>query len=158
MRNHHRLPSVQSALAASLGLLLWSHPAQQTLAATNATNSTASETTVAARRVQVPKSVFAIPSEASEGRDPFFPLSRRWVVNSAPKNTDNVKVAPVSLALKGISGTELKRYALINDKTFEAGEEREINRVRVRCIQIREDSVTVEVNGARQELRLRPGL
>jgi hypothetical protein len=83
-------------------------------------------------------------------------------LRSTPTTTDPVKAAPVALTLKGVSGTEGRRFALINDKTFAAGEEREIavgnGRVRVHCLDIREDSVTVEVNGSRQELRLRPGL
>ena len=111
--------------------------------------------------VQIPKSDFVIPSNISQGRDPFYPLSRRLVMNANTKSNEPVKVA-VTLSLKGVSGTEAKRFALINDKTFAAGEERDISvgngKVRVHCLEIQEDSAVVEVNGTRQVLRLRPGL
>ena len=113
--------------------------------------------------IEVPRSVFTIPAKASDGRDPFFPLSRRMVVEAKPNNGDTPKSAPVSLTLKGIARTpDKKRFAMINDKTFSAGEEREVminnSRVRVHCVEIKEDSVVIEVNGERKELRMRPGL
>lgn len=113
--------------------------------------------------VVVPKSDFSIPTRAGDGRDPFFPLSRRLVLDTNPtKTNDTVKSAPVSLTLKGISHTGQASFALINDKTFGVGEERDVAfgsaKIRVHCIEIREDSVLINVNGSRQELRLRPGL
>jgi len=113
--------------------------------------------------IEVPRSVFIIPSRAGDGRDPFFPLSRRMVVEAQPsKSGDTPKSEPISLVLKGISRNDRNRFALINDKTFTAGEEREVvmnnSRVRVHCLEIKEDSVVVEVNGARKELRMRPGI
>jgi hypothetical protein len=152
MRNHCRHQSVQTTIALFLGLFLLGQSAPRVLAAA----------TTNAPDINIPESVFIIPSNVTQGRDPFFPLSQRLLMNATPANTNNVKVAPVTLALKGISGTDSKRFALINDKTFIAGEERDVftgaSRVRVHCIEIRENSVTVEVNGTRQEIRLRPGL
>lgn len=113
--------------------------------------------------IEVPRSEFAIPAKAGEGRDPFFPLSRRMIVEARPATTNSApKPVSVSLVLKGISNNGSKRFALINDKTFESGEEREVpfgdSKMRVLCVEIREDSVLVEVGGSRQELRLKPGI
>jgi len=112
--------------------------------------------------IEVPRSEFSIPSKAGDGRDPFFPLSRRLIVEAKPKSDGGPKPVSVSLLLKGIANSGNKRFALINDKTFEAGEERDVpfgtSKVRVLCVEIGEDSAIVEVNGGRQELRLKPGL
>lgn len=160
MNAHRRNSSVMAAFALCLGLGSL-HSTSPALAAAGTPKSPATNANPSA--VERSKSAFIVPSNPSEGRDPFFPLSRRLVVEvAAPDNGEKPKVTPVTLALKGVSGTESKRFALINDKTFAADEESEItigtNKVRVHCIEIREDSVTVEVNGNRQELRLRPGL
>jgi hypothetical protein len=112
--------------------------------------------------IDVPRSIFTIPVKAGDGRDPFFP--RRTVVEAKPdKGGETPKPTAVSLSLKGISrGIGTRRYALINDKTFTVGDEHEVvvnnSRVRVNCIEIKEDSVIIEMNGVRQELRMRPGI
>jgi hypothetical protein len=159
MKHHHHFQSVPRGITLSLGFLLLGLSAP-VFGDNESSSAAAPDTTTNAPDVEVPKSVFAIPSKATEGRDPFFPLSQRFKVNSATTQTPVAKVVPVTLALKGISGTSTKRYALINDKTFTVGEEREIavgpSRIRVRCLEIREDSATVEANGTRQELHLPP--
>ena len=112
--------------------------------------------------IEVPRSDFALPSKAGEGRDPFFPLSRRLIVEVKPKTDTGPKPVAITLTLNGVSGTESKRYALINGKTFVVGDQLDVpvgeGRVPVLCIEIREDSAVVEVNGGRQELRLKPGI
>lgn len=112
--------------------------------------------------IEVPRSEFVFPSKASDGRDPFFPLSTRIRAEVKPANSTTPKPVSVSLTLNGISGTESKRYALINGKTFVVGDQLEVPvgdaRVRVLCVEIREDAAIVEVNGSRQELRLKPGI
>jgi hypothetical protein len=54
------------------------------------------------------------------------------------------------------------RLALINNHTFEAGEEAEVTtitgRILVRCLQIREESVLIQVGPERRELRMRAGI
>jgi len=158
--NNHPLPRTWCH-AALLGAAL----TLAALAALPASGATAAEgsghSTTNANVIQVPKSDFKVPNTVAEGRDPFFPHTSRVKTRVTPQPTPTPTPAPVTLALKGVSGTEAKRYALINDKTFEAGEEREIqvgtNRVRVRCIEIREDAVLIEANGTQQLLRLRPG-
>ena len=105
----------------------------------------------------IPKSVFVVPKTPKEGCDPFFPNSVRVYASNLPK-TNRVS-GPISLELKGLSGTPERRLAIINDYTFAEGETNEVNtptgRVRVHCLQIKDDSVIVEVAGERRELRLR---
>ncbi len=106
-----------------------------------------------------PKSVFRIPPSPREGRDPFYPLS---ALRTAPVvTTNNVVVAPpAELELKGISGPPDHRLAIINNRTFEVGEEgtvlSNIGRVRILCKEIGADSVRVLLNGQERTLTLRP--
>src|SRR5262245_20364214 len=66
----------------------------------------------------VPQSVFKVPANRSEGRDPFFPNNTRGaqVVVAQPNS------APIALVYNGRSGTVEKPLAMINGKTFEQGE------------------------------------
>jgi hypothetical protein len=70
--------------------------------------------------------------------------------------------APESLVLKGISGSAQRRFALINDGTFEAMEKGKVRvgktNVTVRCLEIRGNSVVVQLEGSneKKELFLRP--
>jgi hypothetical protein len=135
-------------------LLLW-----RTVACPNAqpqsTNTTATNAPVA-------QSVFIMPKGKQEGVDPFFPRSNRpyfgTPVPVAPTNPEPVTVA-VELRLKAISGLPEHRLALINNHTFEAGEEGEVvtttGRMRIRCLEITQDSTVVQVGAERRELHLR---
>jgi hypothetical protein len=62
------------------------------------------------------------------------------------------------LRLQGISGGAEKRLAIINNRTFDIGEEAELRidakPLKVRCLEIRDRSVLIEINGHRQELAL----
>lgn len=53
------------------------------------------------------------------------------------------------LELKGISGTKKRRFALLNNQTFMEGETAAVKfgdgTIRVRCVEIKEDSVVIEV-------------
>jgi hypothetical protein len=103
-----------------------------------------------------PKSVFV--DRPDFGKDPFFPSSKRRgeVVRT------NTVVEPVAnfkdLALKGISTTKERPLAIINNKTFEVGEEGEVRvnglLVKVKIIEIHEKSAVVSVNGVTKELFL----
>ena len=90
------------------------------------------------------------------GKDPFFPKSRRLEAGKPV-----VPLPPtLPLVLKGISGAKGRRLALINNRSFEAGEQVEfkINNqsIRVRCVEIREQSavISIEGMGGTQELIL----
>jgi hypothetical protein len=58
---------------------------------------------------------------------------------------------PTNLALKGLSGSATRRFALINDATFLANEQGKVrlgeSNVIVRCLEIRNDSVVIQVAG-----------
>jgi hypothetical protein len=121
-----------------------------------------SATNAAPAQVEPPKSVFVIPVTADQGKDPFFPLSiRLHPVPVITTMTTNVTAGVVQLDLKGISGTVDRRLAIINNRTFEVGEEGEMtintSRVRIVCKEIKDDSVRVLVNGQERTLHLRPG-
>ena len=108
--------------------------------------------------IVIPASQFAIPTSRAEGRNPFFPESTLTKVpQNSPTNTTG-RVSAIALTLQGISG----RFALINGRTFAEGEDGDVtvnqSKVHIHCIKIKEDGVTIEVNGNRQELKLRPGL
>ena len=102
------------------------------------------------------KSVFV--DRPNFGRDPFFPNSSR-----RGKLVEPTVAQPVAsfdnIALKGISGGAAdKRLAILNNKTFESGEEGELRvsgqLTRVKVVEIREKSVVISINGITKELFL----
>ncbi len=114
----------------------------------------------------VQQSVFSDKQDA--GRDPFFPNSmrRRETIARIVATNDVPQVSAMlsQLALKGISGTRGERLALVNSSTMAEGELAEIrcgrHIVKVRCLEIRDRSVLVELYGTSQtrELKLRDGI
>jgi hypothetical protein len=108
--------------------------------------------------VEIPLSVFVIPSNPKEGRNPFFPQA----VVAAPIIKPTEVVGSDAFVLNGITSPP-KRTAMINGSTFEVGEEHEIklpggSRIMVKCVEIRADSAIILSGGVRRELRLRFGL
>jgi hypothetical protein len=161
-----RCPSLRAwtlpLAAALLGLTFTTRAAQTPPAAADKAKTA---TNAAPAELELPKSVFIIPTTFAEGKDPFFPLSTRLNPPPPPPVTPT-NVAPavvqfVQLDLKGISGAVNRRLAIINNQTFGVGEEGEVTvnsgRVRVVCKEIKDDSVLVLVNGQERTLRLRPG-
>lgn len=114
-----------------------------------------------------PKSVFVI--DPKFGRDPFFPRSERWT-NLFPKVTNEVAVAqppppqfPEELRCQGFSAVGAKKLVIINGRTVEAGEKFVVRllsgqTIQVLCLEIRDGSAVVEVNGIAKELHLRSDL
>jgi hypothetical protein len=102
----------------------------------------------------VQRSVFIIPSNRSEGRDPFFPTSMRPYENTNSKTPAASDLT--ALVLKGISGPADHRLAIINNHTFGVGDEGDVlashSRIHLRCIEIKAKSVVVESGGQRHEL------
>jgi hypothetical protein len=131
-------------------------------APSNATAAANTAAKAAPEAPEPPKSVFVMPTNfPKDGRDPFFP--NRVLINAVAQTTPTNRpvVQTVALVLNGISGTAVKRLCMINGHTFGKGDDDEIKtsdgrKVRVRCLEINEDSATVEVEGQRRELRLRP--
>jgi len=147
-----------------LTTILGSQLAVQTIGAAPAPNDTSSAqkrgSNASTAEPEIPLSVFVIPAEPKDGKDPFFPTSKRPYVHSKPTSTAAPVIQPAKLILNGIS----KKLAMINGRTFSEGEEGDVNteggRRHIRCVKIREETVTVETieNGAtidRQELKLR---
>jgi hypothetical protein len=112
------------------------------------------------KAVVIPVSVFET-NEAS--RDPFFPNTTRLKKREvAPTNAPVEPMVPLELALRGIAGTANRRIALINNRQIQVGEEVEFKApngkpVRVRCVEIKSESVVVMVGNSpeRKELNLR---
>jgi hypothetical protein len=114
----------------------------------------------------IPKSVFAIPASKTDGCDPFFPNSTRlWGGPLIPQATTAKQPKATGLdclVLKGLSGPEDNRLAMINGRTMARGEDAEINtdcgRLLVHCVDISSNSAVIEVSGERRELKLRSDL
>jgi hypothetical protein len=110
----------------------------------------------------VPRSIFIIPTSPQESHDPFFPNANYLFAASVTKKPSSPNVG---LALKAISGSADKKLAMISlagtNRTLPEGEESEVmtssGRVKIRCIEIKGESVVVEVGGERRELHLPSG-
>lgn len=110
--------------------------------------------------VPVPQSVFSIPSQPNEGRNPFFPRSTIPVV--PPKPGPGTPVETFSFILNGITSPP-RRTAMINGRTFEPSEEGEVKlpsggKMLIKVEEIKAESAIILVNGQRRELRLRSGV
>jgi hypothetical protein len=105
-------------------------------------------------KMETVRSVFILPSNPKEGRDPFFPDSDRPYEIAAAANPQAGKTA--SLVLKGFSGPLNHRLVIINNHTFAAGDEGNVitpsGRIYLRCIEIKTNSVVIETGGQRHEL------
>jgi hypothetical protein len=109
----------------------------------------------------IPQSNFVMPATQKEGRDPFYPDSERPYanLNAGPKQPVQTKISSTALVFNGVSGPPDHRLAIINGKTLAEGEEAEINtvagRLTVHCVEIKTESVVIDVGNERRELRLR---
>ena len=110
-----------------------------------------------------PQSVFN--SQPGSGKDPFFPNSTRLRPRPAVRVTDPGSLksgVPEFIVLKGLSVLTQRKLAIINNYTVAAGEEFTLkvsgHTLKVKCVEIKENSVVVEVNGSTKELQLRPGI
>jgi len=102
----------------------------------------------------VSRSVFVVPTNPKDGRDPFFPNSTRSyeTVSAARPHAGDVS----SLVLKGISGPPNHRLVIINNHTFGVGDEENLvtpqGPIHIRCVEIKARSVVIESGGQRHEL------
>lgn len=108
----------------------------------------------------IPESVFNIPTNPSEGKNPFFPNSSELMPKIDLKT--NVVIPETMFVLNGITSPP-RRSAMINGRTFEVGEEGEVRlssgaRVLIKCVEIGDDKAVIVTAGQRRELRLRKGL
>jgi hypothetical protein len=114
-----------------------------------------------AQEAPPPKSAFAIDPQV--GKDPFFPKSTR--LQAVPVKTpdpvmSNLTQFPDEVRCQGGSNQREKRLAIVNGKTVEKGENFELHirgqRLAVRCLDVTEKTVLLEINGISKELRI-PG-
>jgi hypothetical protein len=158
----HELKATLAALALWLGLSTVA--AQIPVAArSHSVGHAEAPTNAAPAEPKIPKSVFVIPTSPHEGRDPFYPESMRLFASAVVVTpTNRPIVVRVELQLKALSGPANHRLAIINNHTFEAGEEEEVTtstgRARIRCLAIRDDCVVVLVGGEQRVLHLRAGI
>jgi hypothetical protein len=108
----------------------------------------------------VPQSVFTIPGNFAEGRDPFYPNARYMFGAQPIIRAAQATPGASLLVLNGISGSAGRKLVIINGRTMAEGETNEINtasgRVPIRCIEIKRESAVIEViGGERRELHLR---
>lgn len=110
-------------------------------------------------KLEARQSVFAYPSNPSEGRDPFYPSSTRVYISN-PQN--QVRGAALTdLSLKSILGTPPRVFALINNHTFAPGDEGDVilkdgRRLHIHCVDInaKAGTATVEANGLSETMHL----
>jgi hypothetical protein len=99
-------------------------------------------------------SVFIMPTNPKEGRDPFFPDSTRVYESNISAAPHVVEIN--SLAVKGYSIVNGNPIVIINNHSFMVGDEGDVlvpgGRVHVHCIDIKPSLAIVDVNGQRHHL------
>jgi len=106
------------------------------------------------------KSVFV--DDPTIGKDPFFPTSVRRVPKIASPTSAPADPQSLPLTVKVILVGQNRKLAQINNRSFEPGEQAEVlvgsQKVKVRCLEIREKSVLLTIEGANQpkEVFIRP--
>jgi len=94
---------------------------------------------------------------------PRLPAKRAPETRRAGKEFGKSESLGAELTLRRITGSKHRRQAVINDRTLSLGQTATVKvatgRVKVRCLEIREKSVVVSVDGEteRRELTLIPG-
>jgi hypothetical protein len=144
-------------------------PSKETATASGAA---ASETeNLAAEVPPIPRSVFEMPASPKDGHDPFYPDSTRLFANKETRtSTSNAPTVAVQFALKGLAGQANARFATIlpvgggmpaRAIDLAEGDEAQVvtpkGRMKVRCVEIKDESVVIEVAGVQRELRMRAG-
>jgi len=134
------------AVLALLGMNLW--PGLLTAAPTSRSQTSKTNSL---------RSVFILPANPTEGRDPFFPKSNR-PYEAAMTTTKTSAVDISALVIRGISGPPDHRLVVINSTTFAAGDVADVftdqGRIRVHCVEIKPRSVVIEIRGQYHELTL----
>jgi len=103
---------------------------------------------------EIPRSVFVLPINPKEGCDPFFPKSSRPYESAIAASGRQPELT--SLVIKGFSGSVNRRFVIINNHTFAAGDSAEVltseGRIFIHCLEINGNKVVVEARGQRHEL------
>lgn len=104
------------------------------------------------------------PFEAGFGKDPFFPKTDRFQKKKVEAPDEGPpKVTFPDVSLRGISFTDGKKLAILNNSTVGEGEEFSLKgtdskAVKVKCVTIKEKSVLVSAHGETKEIFLRAAL
>jgi hypothetical protein len=113
-------------------------------------------------KLEIQQSVFVLPDNPAEGRDPFFPNSQRAYESSPSNQPRGPSLA--DLTLKSILGTAPRVFAIINNHTFAPGDEGDVitktgQRLHIRClgINLQAGTATVEASGMSEDLHLSGG-
>ena len=126
-------------------------PSARSLAATASPQSTS--------EAPIPQSEFRVPANGSQWRNPFFPNSTMLSPAPIVTNTNKAPGQEFVLTLNGLSGPP-KRTAILNGRTFEAGEQGEVrlpsgSKILIKCEEISDNGAVFLVAGQRRELRMR---
>jgi hypothetical protein len=158
MKSYSHAPLTSLILA---GLLLISQTFAQGSTKDAKATSRAAANIRSVPEVPIPQSLFTLPGQPGEGRNPFFPQSSVRVIVPPRLNPQN-PVETYTFVLNGITSPP-KRTAMINGRTFEPGEEGEVRlpsgaKMMIKCEEIKAESAIIVVSGQRRELRLRSGV
>jgi hypothetical protein len=126
----------------------------------NSTNAELSST-----NTEIPQSVFVLPSNPKEGRDPFFPDSTRLYENAKPVQAVNNSITLGDLVVRSIIVDDNGNLAIINNHTFATGDDGTVitkggRQINVHCVAIdpKAKTVTVEAEGSKVVLHFLPDL
>jgi hypothetical protein len=127
---------------------------------TNSAAATSSATNLTSSQSIIPRSVFVVPKSPKEGKDPFFPdLAEGPVAQPTAKNPKATTSRIDELVLQGISGAGDARICVVNGINLAVGEKADVptstGRVPIRCLEINETNIVIELGGLQQELRFR---
>lgn len=125
-----------------------------------AASSSKPESNPSSKEPQIPKSVFI--DDYKLGKDPFFPNSVRRGQKPPDRPTPSGSTAiapePVQLTLRAISIGQTKRLATINSRVVAIDEEADVlvgtQKVKIRCLEIRDASVLVRIEGVNEPKEL----
>jgi hypothetical protein len=106
-----------------------------------------------------PKSVFVIDPQF--GKDPFFPKTTRFqgvTVKIPEVVTSSSSQFPEDIRVQGFSNQRDKIIVILNGKSIAKGEKIELNlrghRYPVRCVDVTDKTILLEVNGITKEMPL----
>jgi len=139
--------------------LLTSAASAKTNSSPSKPNQSAVTTNIASAAIEIPRSVFTVPATEKQGKDPFFPRSRRPFASAVVISPTNPVPVVADLRINGTSGSEERPLVIINNVTFGVGDTNEVisgsRRVSVRCLEINLSAgmATVQADGRQRVLR-----
>lgn len=139
-------------------VLVTSAASAKTNSAAAKLNQSALSTSAVSPPIEIPMSVFSVPSNEKQGKDPFFPRSRRPYLSPIPTILTNPPPVVADLRINGTSGSEERPLVIINNVTFGVGDTNDVisgnRRITVHCLEIDLSAgrATVQADGQRRIL------